>query len=435
MRKPWQLTATVLAILTAGMARGAKTPAEKAPPPAEKPVVLTTLPGIVVDTEKGEVRLEGKVCLREGALELVVCSEGTREHESIVAVKARPSHVTFALALLGLEPGQPAHWTEAGAFSPPAGETLEISARFFTVSDEEKARVDKRIAEGAKPENIEVRKTLLKEVPAWKLLRLTGSEVEVTRPIEWVYVGRPEKNMLVAADREGTVVCLSNFVEAVIDVPFESTAVNADLLYEANPDVVPPVGTPVELVIRPTGRRIEPKKVDIQVVVKKGQPPTLDGRPVTLEQLKEAVNTMPASVRAAALKADPQETFGRVMQVKEVLEDALMQVELIVLKAGTEVQPPGEAAARHVESPAATGQALPTMAVTPAGTIRVGEKNLTLQEFHLQAGELLKDTRQLALAVDPKAPWETVAAVLEIAREHHVAVTVSRAESPREPTE
>ena len=347
MHKSWQLatSAVVLAILAAGAARGAETPAEKTPP-AEKPVILTTLPGIVVDTEKGEVRLEGKVCLREGALELVVCSEGTREHESVVAVKARPSHVTFALALLGLEPGQPAHWTEAGAFSPPAGGTLDITARFFTVSDEEKARVDKLIAEGAKPEDIEVRKTLLKEVPAWKLLRLSGSEVEVTRPIEWVYVGRPEKNMLVAADREGTVVCLSNFVEAVIDVPFESTAANADLLYEANPNVVPPVGTPVELVLRPTGRRIEPKKVDIQVVVKKGQPPMLDGRPVTLEELRDAVNAMPASIRAAALKADPQETFGRVMQVKEVLEDALMQVRLLVLApgqtGGDEPPPPKE---------------------------------------------------------------------------------------------
>jgi len=344
MRKPWQLAASaaVLAILAAGAARGAETPAEKALPPAEKPILLTTLPGIVVDTEKGEVRLEGKVCLQKGALELVVCSEGTREHESVVVVKARPSHVTFALALLGLEPGQPAHRTEAGAFSPPAGETLEIIARFFTVSDEEKARVDKLLAEGAKPEDITVRKTLLKEVPAWKLLRLTGSEVEVTRPIEWVYIGRPEKNMLVAADREGTVACLSNFVEAVIDVPFESTAVNADLLYEANPDVVPPIGTPVELVIRPTGRRIEPKKVEIEVVVRKGQPPMLDGRPVTLEELKDAANRMPVSVRAAALKADPDETFGRVMQVKEVLENAMMQVELIVLPPAAAGQPPRE---------------------------------------------------------------------------------------------
>ncbi|MGB2754028.1 MAG: YdjY domain-containing protein [Phycisphaerae bacterium] len=341
MRKPWQLAAAATAwvILAAGAARGAETPAQQTPP-AEKPILLKTLPGITVDTAKGEVRLEGTVCLQEGTLELVVCSEGTREHESIVAVKARPSHVTFALSLLGLEPGQPAHWTEAGAFSPPAGETLEITARFFTVSDEEKARVDKLIAEGAKPEKIQVRKTLLKEVPAWKLLRLSGSEAEVTRPIEWVCIGRPEKNMLAAADREGTVVCLSNFVEAVIDVPFESTAVNADLLYEANPDVVPPVGTPVELVIRPTGRRIEPKKVDIQVVVKKGQPPTLDGRPVTLEQLKEAANSMPASVQAACLKADPDETFGRVMQVKEVLEDALMRVELIVLEPAAAGQPP-----------------------------------------------------------------------------------------------
>jgi hypothetical protein len=319
MRKSWHLTATVLVVLAAGAARGAETPAEKTPPPPEKPVVLKTLPGIVVDTEKGEVRLEGKVCLREGALELVVCSEGTREHESVVVVKARPSHVTFALALLGLEPGQPAHRTEAGAFSPPAGETLEITARFFAAN-----------------------KALLKEVPAWKLLRLSGSEAEVTRPIEWVYIGRPEKEALVAADREGTVVCLSNFIEAVIDVPFESTAVNADLLYEADPDVVPPVGTPVELVIRPTGNRIAPKKVQIAVVVRKGEPPTLDGRPVTLEQLQEAANAMPASVQAACLKADADETFGRVMQVKEVLENALMRVELIVLEPAKAGQPPRE---------------------------------------------------------------------------------------------
>jgi biopolymer transport protein ExbD len=422
MRKSWHLAAAATAwvILAAGAARGAETPAQQASP-AGKPVILTTLPGIVVDTEKGEVRLEGKVCLREGALELVVCSAGTREHESVVVVKARPSHVTFALALLGLEPGQPAHWTEARAFSPPAGETLEIIARFFTVSDEEKARVDKLIAEGAKPEDIQVRKTLLKEVPAYKLLRLSGSRVEVTRPIEWVYVGRPEKNMLVAADREGTVACLSNFVEAVIDVPFESTAVNADLLYEANPDVVPPVGTPVELVIRPTGRRVESKKVEITVVVRKGETPTLDGRPVTLEELQDAVNAMPASIRAAALKADPQETFGRVMQVKEVLEDALMQVELIVLPPAAAGQPPQTAGA---------ASAIPAIEVTAEGKVRTGEKTLTLQEFRLQAGELLKDTRQLALTVDPKTPWETVAAVLEIAREHNVAVTISRAQPP-----
>jgi biopolymer transport protein ExbD len=72
----------------------------------------------------------------------------------------------------------------------------------------------------------------------------------------------------------------------------------------------------------------------------------LDGRPVTLEELRDAVNAMPASIRAAALKADPQETFGRVMQVKEVLEDALMQVRLLVLApgqtGGDEPPPPKE---------------------------------------------------------------------------------------------
>ncbi|HUX00288.1 MAG: YdjY domain-containing protein [Phycisphaerae bacterium] len=296
-------------------------PAADTPAPAEQPeaVVLKTLPGIVVDTQRREIILEGRVCLQKGALELVVCSQGTREHESIVVVKARPSHLAFALALVGVEPGRPGHMTEAGAFSPPAGQVLNITARFLRTQT-----VDGR------------EHTETVEVPVWKLLALTGRDAALEQPIEWVAVARPEEAALRAADREGTVLCLSNFPEAVIDVPFESTAVNANLVYEANPAVVPPVGTAVELVIRPTARRIEPKKVQVEVTLRKGRPAMLDGKEMSLAEIKDAVNAMPISVRAAALKADADETFGRVMQVKDLLENALMRVRLLVLEPSKE---------------------------------------------------------------------------------------------------
>jgi len=350
-------------------------------------VVIKTLPGIVVDTKAREVRLEGTVCLQEGALELFVCGEGTREHESVIVVKAKPSHVTFALSLLGLPPGKPGFVTEGGAFSPPAGEILTVTARFK--------------AKGGKPQ----------EVPAWKLLRLSGMEEGLDRPFDWVYVGRPEADALKAADREGTVVCISNFREAVIDVPFESTSVNASLAYEANPETVPKVGTPVELVIRPTGSRIRPKKVEAVVVLKKGAPPELDGKPTTLEALKAAVNGMPAAIRTTVLRADPDERFGRVMEVSKVLRDALMRVHLVVLKPRA----------------AAPGKEGPTLEiiVTAGDTVRVGDAAVTPEQFTAKVKDLLKGAERVRLKADAKASMKTVAQVMAAVRDSGAAVSLT----------
>ncbi len=355
--------------------------------PGAKDVIIKTLPGIVVDTKAREVRLQGTVCLQEGALELFVCSEGTREHESVIVVKAKPSHVTFALALLGLRPGKPGFVTEGGAFSPPAGEVVTITARFTP--------------EGGKQ----------KEVPAWKLLRLAGMEEGLDRSFDWVAIGRPEADAMKAADREGTVVCIANFLEAVIDVPFESTSVNSNLAYEANPRVVPKVGTPVELIIRPTGSRIEPRKVQAEVVLKKGAPPLLDGRSVTLEELKNAVNAMPAVIRTTVLRADPDERFGRVMQVNDILRDALMQVRLVVLKP--EAPPPGQ-----------TGPPL-EIVVTADEKVRLGETSLAPKAFCAKVKDLLKGAERVRLKADAKASMKTIAEVMAAVRDSGAAVSLT----------
>jgi hypothetical protein len=286
-------TAVALLMLFASVAHAAERDAAgPAAATAQPGPVIKTLPGIVVDTKAKEVRLESEVCLQRGGLELLACSPGTREHESILVVKARPSHIVFALALVGLSPGQPGYMTEAGSFSPPGGTVVDITAR-FTVS---------------RPDG----KTEIVEVPAWKLLKPARSESGLERPIQWVYVGRPSEAALRAADQEGSVICLSNFTEAVLDVPFESTSVNADLLYEANPAVVPPPKTPVELILRPTAERIAPRKVECEVVLRKGRPPMLDGKAMDMAALKDALNGMPADVRTAVLRADADESVGPV---------------------------------------------------------------------------------------------------------------------------
>jgi biopolymer transport protein ExbD len=358
--------------------------------------VIKTLPGIVVDTKVREVRLEGEVCLQRGGLELLACSPGTREHESILVIKAKPSHIVFALALLGLSPGQPGYMTEGGSYSPPGGTVVDITVRFSA----------------AKPDG----KTEIVEVPAWKLLKPAGSESGLERPLQWVYVGRPSEAALRAADQEGTVICLSNFSEAVLDVPFESSSINADLLYEANPAVVPPVKTPVEIILRPTPERILPRKVECEVVLRKGQPPMLDGKAMDIAALKNALNAMPADVRTTVLRAEADESVGRFLEVYNLLRDAMMKVYPVLL------------------APKAAGPAAAPLIVivTADGKVRVAGQSLTLEEFRAKAGTLLKGAEKVAISAEKSADQKTVAEVLGIARQQNASAAISRGEAATE---
>ncbi|OHB82917.1 MAG: hypothetical protein A2V98_09195 [Planctomycetes bacterium RBG_16_64_12] len=53
------------------------------------------------------------------------------------------------------------------------------------------------------------------------------------------------------ADAEGDLICVSNFPGAVLDVPIRSTDSNAALLFEAFTERIPPLGTPVTLILTP----------------------------------------------------------------------------------------------------------------------------------------------------------------------------------------
>ena len=366
-------------------------------PTAGDDIVIKTLPGIIVDTKAKEVRLACTFCFQKGPIELFACGPNTREYESVIVTKAKPSHVTFALSLLGLAPGRPGGQSEGGAFSPAAGEVLDITARYAVTL----------AADGAK-------KTEVHEVPIWKLLKTSAGDRALDRAIEWVYVGRPEEAALRGADREGSVICLSNFYEAVMDVPFESPNAYAQLLYRADPDVVPPAGTPVELIIRPTGRRLEPKKVEISVILQKGKPVVLDGKPLELEEFKSAVNGQPADVRAAVLRVDAEEKFGRAMEIYNILRDALMNIHMAVLEPG---------------APAKPALASLEVQLTADDKVRVGGKTFSVEEFRAKAGELLKDVDRVYLAVAAKTSPKAVAEVMSAARDRGATVSIR----PRSP--
>jgi hypothetical protein len=62
-------------------------------------------PGVAINVQERCVDVESFVCLYRGPLQLVACTNGTKEHESFVAVEARPAHIHAALLLLGAKPG------------------------------------------------------------------------------------------------------------------------------------------------------------------------------------------------------------------------------------------------------------------------------------------------------------------------------------------
>ncbi len=64
-------------------------------------------------------------------LEVIVCTPDTKEHESLVMTRARPSHVHAALLAAGLEPGAPASWrwdeaTKTLLTVPPTGAPVDV---------------------------------------------------------------------------------------------------------------------------------------------------------------------------------------------------------------------------------------------------------------------------------------------------------------------
>ena len=86
-------------------------------------------PGLVISPSKGEVVMDAEICLRDGWLEQVVCSPGTREHESIMVTRLKASAIHAALLAAGFEPGRPGRWQWEGAavsLEPPEGSALDI---------------------------------------------------------------------------------------------------------------------------------------------------------------------------------------------------------------------------------------------------------------------------------------------------------------------
>ena len=94
--------------------------------------------GLSINQSAGEVIVHGKVAIRQGFLEQLVCFKGTREHESLIVVNVPASHIHAALLAVGAHAGHPGIWSRDKStandlkLEPPAGDLISVRVEYVS---------------------------------------------------------------------------------------------------------------------------------------------------------------------------------------------------------------------------------------------------------------------------------------------------------------
>ncbi len=341
------------------------------PQPATRPAkLLKTLPGLTIDLTNRRVIAEAAVCQRDVMLEFAACSPDTnKEHESLLLVSAQPKHLHLALLLAGLRPGTPVRW-KGEEFFPPTGDRVKITLEWhdpelgvgeiisiygmYPTSGEKEVRkavkevggrvilsggdlkrlsteagIDAKLLKDLKQAAkawAARRATDLKayQAPLYKWIRSTKTKKPMKK-IHWIFAGsRTMGDGTYWADTDGTIITVSNFESAVLDVPMRSTTENAELMWEANTKVVPRIGTAVKVIITAAD---PPAPKQITIHVNKDGTMAIKDKPVTAGQLEKILAKLTPLDRRytrVVISASPQTPFKHVISVLDLLSEAKM---------------------------------------------------------------------------------------------------------------
>ena len=179
-----------------------------------------------IDRVRKRVVVGGEVCLNRGMLEMFACPQGTKEHESIVALNAKAFEIHAALLAIGARPGSTVQYQPD--YRPASGPVIDVTVQW---------KDDQGRPQSARAQN-------------WIRHVKTGKTMEH----DWVFAGsgfwkdtRTGKEQYLAEG--GEVICVSNFGTAMLDLPIKSSQDNTGLLFEAFTDHIPPLKTPIRLVL------------------------------------------------------------------------------------------------------------------------------------------------------------------------------------------
>jgi len=195
-----------------------------------------------IDAKNKRVVVQAGVCLREGPIELFACNHrwiknvdtnevvrrGTKEYESIVTINAPAMAIHAGLLAVGAESGSPVRFRPD--YQPAHGSVIHVTLHWTDA--EGKARREK--------------------AQQWIRNTATGEALKQ----DWVFAGSrtvktPNTKRPHYLAEDGNVICVSNFSDAMLDLPIRSTQANEALMFAAFTERIPPVGTPVTVVFEP----------------------------------------------------------------------------------------------------------------------------------------------------------------------------------------
>ena len=190
-----------------------------------------------VDPVGKRVVMLGHVCQTDALLEMFACLAQTKEHEAIVAVPTQAFLVHAGLLAVGAKAGKAVQFNPE--YVPASGTEIEVTVRWKDAGGE------------------------IKTARAQDWIRDMQTGRTMTYP--WVFAGSRFWNDDTTGRRVyeaecGDFICVSNFPSAMLDLPVKSSADNAQLMFRAFKEHIPPLGTPVTLVLTPKTPAKEPKQ-------------------------------------------------------------------------------------------------------------------------------------------------------------------------------
>lgn len=190
------------------------------------PAVQKVAPGkyrlgeILIDKTARSISFPAEVNMKQGLLEYLLVKNGGKTHESLLRTRVQPYHLQLACLLLGMEGGRRA-LSAQGAAETPDGETVELS---LELADGKRVRAEQ-----------------------WMMLLVAGERRDVPK-LRWIFTGSLVREGVFAAQSDGSIAALYHDPVAMIDNSSPEGA--SDEIWYARESAVPPVGTPVTVLIR-----------------------------------------------------------------------------------------------------------------------------------------------------------------------------------------
>lgn len=212
-----------------------ETPEETArrlgPPLVEQPDKLQRLDpvdSIWLDKPGGRLVMVGEVCQRHAPLEMFVCLWHTKEHEAVLTTRVPAKAAHAGLLALGAKVGRPVQFMPK--YVPASGSVVDIEV----IWKDKDGNIQKSRGQDW-VRNFQTKKPMQRD---------------------WVFAGsgswtdeRTGRKYYQA--ESGDFICVSNFSTAMLDLPIKSSQQNEALMFEAFTERIPPLGTPVTIVLKP----------------------------------------------------------------------------------------------------------------------------------------------------------------------------------------